>query len=109
MNCTFLIIVLVTCLALGLSACVPAPTPVPASTPVPAPAAVSPTPDTAARIANAMSAAPMAVARTATILDWPAEEGGPIGSCARGPTTGPASPTGRSHLAMIPSATTPCG
>ena len=78
MNRTFLVIVLVTCLALGLSACVPAPAPVPAATPMPAPAAVSPTPDTAARIANAMSAAPMAVARDATIIDWPAKEGGPM-------------------------------
>jgi hypothetical protein len=78
MNRTFLIIVLVTCLALGLSACVPAPTPVPAPPPMPAPAAESPTPDTAARIANAMSAAPPVIAGSATILDWPAKEGDPM-------------------------------
>ena len=76
MNRSFLIIVLVTCLSLGLSACVPAP--VPAPTPMPAPAAESPTPDTAARIANAMSAAPLAIAGSATLLDWPVKEGDPM-------------------------------
>ena len=45
---------------------------------MPVPAAVSPTPDTAARIANAISAAPLAIAGSATLLDWPAKEGDPM-------------------------------
>ena len=68
MNRKFHLMGLVVCLALTLSACVPVPPAVPASE----------QPDVSARIANAMSAAPMAVARDATIIDWPAEEGGPM-------------------------------
>ena len=68
MNRKFHLMGLVVCLALTLSACVPVPPAVPTSE----------QPDVSARIANAMSAAPMAVARDATIIDWPAEEGGPM-------------------------------
>ena len=66
MNRTILVMGLLACLALGLSACVA----------IPPQAPVAQGSDVASRIANAMSAAPLAVAKDATILDWPAKEGG---------------------------------
>ena len=75
---------LVACLTLAQSACVPAPAPALTRAPTQAPAAVSPTPDTAARIANAVSAAPMTVAKDATIVDWPAQQGGDWGVLRKG-------------------------
>ena len=75
---------LVTCLTLAQSACVPAPAPARTRAPTQAPAVVSPTPDTAARIANDMSAAPMTVAKAATIVDWPAQQGGDLGVLRKG-------------------------
>lgn len=66
MNRKFHLMGLVVCLALGLSACVS----------IPLPTSVTQAPHVSARIADAMSAAPMAVARDATILDWPVRAGG---------------------------------
>lgn len=85
MNHKLLLIGFLVCLALVVAACAapvaPAPAPTAAPTqppPTDTPAPAVPTPDVAARIANAMSAAPMAVAKDATLLDFPANAGDPM-------------------------------
>jgi hypothetical protein len=65
MNRLFSVIGILACLALLVSAYAP----------VPLAAAAPKLPDKQAKIANAMSAAPLAVAKDATILDWPAKGG----------------------------------
>jgi len=70
MNRMFSVIGLLACLALVLS--VRAPVPLEAAAPKPP----NVNANANAKIHNAMSAAPMAIARDATILDWPATEGG---------------------------------
>lgn len=85
MNRTFFVIGFVACLTLALSGCAAppaamptaaAPTAAPTNPLPPTPASVAQAPDIATKIANAMTAAPMTIAKDATIIDWPAPGGG---------------------------------
>ena len=72
------------------------------------PGHVLPTDPVEAQIANAMSAAPMAIAKDATILGFPRKAKSWC-CCEKAQTAGPVSPTGRPRLPTTPCAMTLSG